>query len=1068
MDQEGGSMMRPFYRMSGSRHVLTILAVCAIFALGVSTAFAAPLSGTYTIGSGGDYSTIKAAVDALNANGISGNVLFKLLDATYNESSYIDITKPTSGSYTVTFKPTKTNTVVKVPGRSSGSSSTGSYYGIRIGGASNIIFDGSVSTGGTSRDLTIWATGSSGACAIWVRAYYNTCNNNVVKNCILKADRHYGYAGYYRAGAVLGFVGYRATSFKNNKGINNEIYHTGTYNPTSSSYDVSMYLYYTSSASGNAIQDNDIYGFNYAGIYYYNYSSNSGTGTSALDISGNHVYQKTAAKYSWSGYLYGIYMYQYYGNGEVNIHDNQVDQLWFNSNPYYCGITGIYAYQYRTGKTTNVYNNMVALMVDHNHNTARVWGIYLGTSYDQNSTINAYHNSVYISGSRGTGGSSYNRYSACYYIFNYMYTGTPGKVVMRNNIGVNNRTGGGVFHAAIYWYRSTYGSNRYHGPDSDYNLWRATGASDCYVGHRGGYGPGQGTNYATLADWQSGTGLDAASRDGDPNFIGGSNPYDLHIKPCPTSTWAESGGTTGLGVGDDIDGDIRYGYPGYSGAGTAPDLGADEGEFCAKFPELWFIPDISVGLLFETEQNYMLPAPQDLTIYNGGDDQQDMDWAATPVAPPEDWLDFGPPTSGVIPAGTGNTNVTPVFVTRSDMTKGIHNGWLNFTSKIAKNAPLDYPVDYNIVPAPEISIDPARLLVKTLYKYPVPVVKVVTVNNIGGNYGGGDMAWSVTTTTPWITLMPPASGVAGETFTMIIDQGLMAVGTYTGTITITAYNTVTGTAAINSPLDVPVILEVEPNYGGGGGSGTGGGQPSFTGSQTMNGPGRYNIVNDFGQAVLDMTVNSGAPGYFTVTMYSQQLPYGIFHGFWVWRYYEFSWTGGPWDADITMYYTRGEAAAGGVWTDTQDFRPWLMAYQQLTPGGAWTGLGGESNLDYQSVTFNATDATLLQNLPVAMIAPLIPKQGSAVNAPTEFALEQNYPNPFNPSTDITYALPEKSEVRLAVYDMYGREVAELVNRTQDAGVYTVTFTVDDIPSGTYYYRLQAGEKVFTRKMSLVK
>ncbi|MXW64460.1 MAG: T9SS type A sorting domain-containing protein, partial [Bacteroidetes bacterium SB0662_bin_6] len=88
--------------------------------------------------------------------------------------------------------------------------------------------------------------------------------------------------------------------------------------------------------------------------------------------------------------------------------------------------------------------------------------------------------------------------------------------------------------------------------------------------------------------------------------------------------------------------------------------------------------------------------------------------------------------------------------------------------------------------------------------------------------------------------------------------------------------------------------------------------------------------------------------------------------------------------------------------------------------------------------------------------------------PDEVALMGNYPNPFNPETAISYALPQAGEVRLAVYDLLGHELAVLVDGLQPAGRHTVRFDANDLPNGPYAYRLQAGTKVLTRTMMLVK
>ncbi len=102
--------------------------------------------------------------------------------------------------------------------------------------------------------------------------------------------------------------------------------------------------------------------------------------------------------------------------------------------------------------------------------------------------------------------------------------------------------------------------------------------------------------------------------------------------------------------------------------------------------------------------------------------------------------------------------------------------------------------------------------------------------------------------------------------------------------------------------------------------------------------------------------------------------------------------------------------------------------------------------------------------------------------PVEFTLEQNYPNPFNPNTIIRYSLPnvtlsgnaiEGSRVILKIYDILGKEVKTLVNQEQTAGVYQVTWNGDDelsnkVSTGVYFYRIDAGDFVQTKKMLMIK
>ena len=88
--------------------------------------------------------------------------------------------------------------------------------------------------------------------------------------------------------------------------------------------------------------------------------------------------------------------------------------------------------------------------------------------------------------------------------------------------------------------------------------------------------------------------------------------------------------------------------------------------------------------------------------------------------------------------------------------------------------------------------------------------------------------------------------------------------------------------------------------------------------------------------------------------------------------------------------------------------------------------------------------------------------------PKVFALQQNYPNPFNPTTTIQFALPTGSQVVLKIYNLLGREVATLVNEELQSGKYKVDFEANGLPSGVYFYRIQAGGFSKTRKLTLLK
>ena len=100
--------------------------------------------------------------------------------------------------------------------------------------------------------------------------------------------------------------------------------------------------------------------------------------------------------------------------------------------------------------------------------------------------------------------------------------------------------------------------------------------------------------------------------------------------------------------------------------------------------------------------------------------------------------------------------------------------------------------------------------------------------------------------------------------------------------------------------------------------------------------------------------------------------------------------------------------------------------------------------------------------------PITLIENDFLNKSNSFVLLHNYPNPFNPSTTISYSLPVKSQVDLVIYNTLGESITQLVNEEKEAGKHSVEFNATSLPSGVYFYRLQAGSFVETKKMVLMK
>ncbi|MBN8572025.1 MAG: T9SS type A sorting domain-containing protein, partial [Ignavibacteria bacterium] len=92
-----------------------------------------------------------------------------------------------------------------------------------------------------------------------------------------------------------------------------------------------------------------------------------------------------------------------------------------------------------------------------------------------------------------------------------------------------------------------------------------------------------------------------------------------------------------------------------------------------------------------------------------------------------------------------------------------------------------------------------------------------------------------------------------------------------------------------------------------------------------------------------------------------------------------------------------------------------------------------------------------------------------VGVPSKFEISQNYPNPFNPSTKINFDLPFDSKVQIKIFDITGKEMAQIVNESRTAGYYTVQFNASSLSSGIYFYQINAtgGSQSFVKTMKMV-
>jgi hypothetical protein len=175
--------------------------------------------------------------------------------------------------------------------------------------------------------------------------------------------------------------------------------------------------------------------------------------------------------------------------------------------------------------------------------------------------------------------------------------------------------------------------------------------------------------------------------------------------------------------------------------------------------------------------------------------------------------------------------------------------------------------------------------------------------------------------------------------------------------------------------------------------------------------------------------------------------------------------------DIWALELSGNNIFAGTWTDG--------VYHSSNNGQNWIqinqGFNGTPSVISFLITSNCIFAGTYNNsIWRRSLSELIGIKNISTEIPSEFSLGQNYPNPFNAVTSIKFKVTskggrsQKTEVRLKVFDLMGREVATLVNERLEAGVYEVRFDAGDLPSGIYFYRMQTENFSETRKLILMK
>jgi hypothetical protein len=184
--------------------------------------------------------------------------------------------------------------------------------------------------------------------------------------------------------------------------------------------------------------------------------------------------------------------------------------------------------------------------------------------------------------------------------------------------------------------------------------------------------------------------------------------------------------------------------------------------------------------------------------------------------------------------------------------------------------------------------------------------------------------------------------------------------------------------------------------------------------------------------------------------------------------------------DLTINANHGSLQGGALWTNSS--APLTPSWLSINPDSGVCSpnsfikmevLLDATELDsgdfYGSLIIDSNDPVNPSiSIPVHLKVEAVVGVDNELNVPNVYELYQNYPNPFNPTTTIKYAIPKTSKVSLALFTILGEEMATLVNEEKTAGNYEVEFNASNLPSGVYFYRLQADSFIETKKMLLLK
>lgn len=505
-------------------------------------ASSAGLSGTVTIGAAGTYPTLTGTgglFEAINTNGVSGNLTANIMDAAITEPGTValnTVTNVCGGPFTILIKPNTTSVL-------SGTVGTGAV--IKLNGADNVTIDGS-NSGGTDRSLTIrnTTTTTTGNAVIWLAspAAANGANNNTIKNCIIEGNSSTtSFTGIHTGGSTA--IGLTTAGLENNNNntINNNLFRKTI-------YGVTMFGFAAATPDQNNVISDNNFGTAVTGEGHSLLAINADR-QSGLIVSGNEVQNVVNATNTSSTPFGGIRLLDFKNGLCFN---NKVHDLAYTgtSTPKIYGIAMTNATYTTVGNPSNaqIYNNIVYRI--NSTGTSSVWnltGILASAGYGDR----ILYNSVHLTGQLANSASGL---AAAFANGDANITSVGSNIEVRNNsfsITGSSAVAGGNFWA-YYTGATTLTGSVLNNNDLYCNGTNVTN----------NVGRFNSANSTTLAAWQAATGQDANSIAVDPAYNGTGN-----LVPQLGSPLVNAGTPIG-GITTDITGFTR--------SVTTPTIGAYE------------------------------------------------------------------------------------------------------------------------------------------------------------------------------------------------------------------------------------------------------------------------------------------------------------------------------------------------------------------------------------------------------------------------------------------------------------------------------------------------------------